>query len=89
MTSIALPCHDHLQLTHARHRHHWHTLRIWRERFMHRLAEVRSLGYPDEFIRMWEWYLLYCEAGFMERAISTVQLVFDKPGCQLAPVGAR
>jgi cyclopropane-fatty-acyl-phospholipid synthase len=62
------------------------TLRIWRERFMNRLPEVRSLGYPDEFIRMWEWYLLYCEAGFLERAISTVQLVFDKPDCRLEAV---
>ena len=65
------------------------TLHIWRERFLQRLAEVRSLGYPDEFIRMWEWYLLYCEAGFMERAISTVQLVFDKPGCRLAAFRAQ
>lgn len=63
-----------------------HTLRIWRERFMQRLPEVRKLGYPDEFIRMWEWYLLYCEAGFRERAISTVQIVFDKPGCRQAAV---
>jgi cyclopropane-fatty-acyl-phospholipid synthase len=62
------------------------TLCIWRERFMQRLPEVRGLGYPEEFIRMWEWYLLYCEAGFLERAISTVQLVFDKPGCRLAAV---
>ncbi|MCL4780228.1 MAG: cyclopropane-fatty-acyl-phospholipid synthase family protein [Gammaproteobacteria bacterium] len=65
------------------------TLRIWRERFLDRLPEVRKLGYPDEFIRMWEWYLLYCEAGFRERAISTVQLVFDKPDCRLAAVSAQ
>lgn len=65
------------------------TLRIWRERFLQRLPEVRRLGYPDEFIRMWEWYLVYCEAGFLERVISTVQLVFDKPDCRLAPVGAQ
>jgi cyclopropane-fatty-acyl-phospholipid synthase len=64
------------------------TLHIWRERFLHRQTEVRQLGYPDEFIRMWEWYLVYCEAGFLERAISTVQLVLDKPDCRLAPVGA-
>ena len=38
---------------------------------------------------MWEWYLLYCEAGFTERAIGTAQLVFDKPDCRLAPVGAQ
>lgn len=65
------------------------TLRIWRERFLKRLPEVRGLGYPDEFIRMWEWYLLYCEAGFLERAISTVQLVFDKPDCRLAAVSGQ
>jgi cyclopropane-fatty-acyl-phospholipid synthase len=59
------------------------TLRIWRERFLQRLADVRRLGYPDEFIRMWEWYLAYCEGGFLERAISAVQVVFDKPACRL------
>jgi cyclopropane-fatty-acyl-phospholipid synthase len=61
------------------------TLRDWRTRFMDKLHEVRRLGYPDEFIRMWEYYLCYCEGGFRERAISTVQIVFDKPGCRLAP----
>ncbi len=61
------------------------TLRDWRARFMDKLHEVRRLGYPDEFIRMWEYYLCYCEGGFRERAISTVQIVFDKPDCRLAP----
>ncbi|MCL4721371.1 MAG: cyclopropane-fatty-acyl-phospholipid synthase family protein [Gammaproteobacteria bacterium] len=59
------------------------TLQLWRQRFMHRLQEVRGLGYPDEFIRMWEWYLAYCEGGFLERTISAVQVVFDKPDCRL------
>ncbi len=63
------------------------TLQIWRERFMQRLPAVRRLGYPDEFIRMWEWYLAYCEGGFLERAISAVQVVFDKPACRLQPLG--
>jgi len=63
------------------------TLNIWRQRFMQRLADVRRLGYPDEFIRMWEWYLAYCEGGFLERAISAVQVVFDKPDCRLHPLG--
>jgi cyclopropane-fatty-acyl-phospholipid synthase len=61
------------------------TLRDWRTRFMDKLHDVRRLGYPDEFIRMWEYYLCYCEGGFRERAISTVQIVLDKPGCRLAP----
>ncbi|MBL8224074.1 MAG: class I SAM-dependent methyltransferase [Chromatiales bacterium] len=59
------------------------TLALWRERFLARVRDVRLLGYPDEFIRMWEWYLAYCEGGFRERTISTVQLVFDKPDCRL------
>jgi cyclopropane-fatty-acyl-phospholipid synthase len=59
------------------------TLTLWRERFLDRVRDVRLLGYPDEFIRMWDWYLAYCEGGFRERTISTVQLVFDKPGCRL------
>ena len=63
------------------------TLQIWRERFLQRLVEVRRLGYPDEFVRMWEWYLAYCEGGFLERAISAVQLVLDKPDCRLQPQG--
>jgi cyclopropane-fatty-acyl-phospholipid synthase len=64
------------------------TLRDWRERFMTRLREVRSLGYPEEFIRMWEYYLCYCEGGFSERAITTAQIVFDKPMCRLNTVPA-
>jgi cyclopropane-fatty-acyl-phospholipid synthase len=60
------------------------TLRDWRERFLAKLNEVRLLGYPEEFIRMWEYYLCYCEGGFTERAINTVQIVLDKPHCELA-----
>ena len=62
------------------------TLREWRQRFMSQLHAVRQLGYSEEFIRMWEYYLAYCEGGFLERAISDVQVVLDKPGCQLPAV---
>jgi cyclopropane-fatty-acyl-phospholipid synthase len=61
------------------------TLREWRRRFMAQLPAVRQLGFSDEFIRMWEYYLAYCEGGFLERAITDVQLVLDKPGCRLSP----
>ena len=60
------------------------TLNHWRQGFFARIEEVRRLGYPEEFIRMWEFYLTYCEGGFRERAISDVQLVAEKPaaaGC--------
>ena len=40
------------------------TLRAWRQRFLARLDEVRKLGYPERFIRMWLFYLTYCEGGF-------------------------
>ncbi len=55
------------------------TLQHWRERLFAKLAEVRELGYPDEFIRMWDFYFCYCEGGFMERAIGDVQLLLTKP----------
>jgi cyclopropane-fatty-acyl-phospholipid synthase len=60
--------------------HYATTLNHWRQRFLERLGEVRKLGYPEEFIRMWEYYLCYCEGGFLERAIGDVHLVAEKPG---------
>ena len=41
--------------------------------------QVRELGYSEEFIRMWDFYLCYCEAGFMERAIGDVHMLLSKP----------
>jgi len=59
--------------------HYAETLRRWRDRFLDKLDEVRRQGYPASFIRMWEYYLCYCEAAFEERYIGTVQMVFAKP----------
>jgi len=55
------------------------TLADWRQAFHHQLEQVRALGYPERFIRMWEFYLCYCEGGFLERRTSTVQLLLAKP----------
>jgi len=55
------------------------TIKHWRERFMSKLDAVRALGFDDRFIRMWEFYLCYCEGGFIEGAISDVHLVYVKP----------
>ena len=55
------------------------TLRHWRERFLARLDEVRALGYPERFVRMWLYYLCYCEGGFIERSIGDVQMLLLKP----------
>lgn len=65
--------------------HYAQTLRHWRERFHNRLDEVRALGYSDRFIRMWTYYLCYCEAAFDERYTGVVQIQFDKPGCRRDP----
>jgi cyclopropane-fatty-acyl-phospholipid synthase len=62
------------------------TLRRWRENFFARIDEVRALGYPERFIRMWEFYLCYCEGGFEERAIGDVHMLLAKPQARL-PVG--
>ncbi len=56
------------------------TLNNWRKRFMAALDQVRAQGYNEEFIRMWEFYLCYCEGGFKEKLISNVQLLLAKPG---------
>lgn len=56
------------------------TLRQWRVRFLSRLDEVRAQGFDERFIRMWEFYLCYCEGGFLERSISDVHLLFARSG---------
>lgn len=55
------------------------TLNLWRQRFLDQLDAVRAMGFDDRFIRMWEFYLSYCEGGFRERIIGTMQLAFAKP----------
>ena len=62
--------------------HYATTLRHWRERFFANLAAVKSLGYSEEFIRMWEYYLCYCEGGFSERQLGVVQMLLTKPACR-------
>ena len=64
--------------------HYAWTLRDWRERFFARIEEVRAQGFSDEFIRLWEYYLAYCESAFLERAIGDVQLHAIKPGARPA-----
>ena len=41
--------------------------------------QIKDMGYSDEFLRMWDYYFIYCEAGFRERFIGDVQLVMAKP----------
>jgi len=59
--------------------HYARTLNTWHKRFDAHADEVRALGYPERFMRMWRYYLAYCEAGFAERYTGTVQLLLEKP----------
>ena len=58
--------------------HYVETLRRWRVNFLNSLEQVKKLGFSQAFINMWEFYLVYCEAGFAERHIGDVQIVFAK-----------
>ncbi|HLX61402.1 MAG TPA: cyclopropane-fatty-acyl-phospholipid synthase family protein [Planctomycetota bacterium] len=60
--------------------HYARTLRLWRERFCEKLDLVGNMGFGERFIRLWNYYLSYCEAGFAERYIGTVQMLLAKPG---------
>ena len=58
--------------------HYARTLAAWRKRFHNRLQEVRALGFDERFMRMWDYYLAYCEGAFLERHIGVSQLLLTK-----------
>ncbi|MEN4984617.1 cyclopropane-fatty-acyl-phospholipid synthase family protein [Acinetobacter modestus] len=53
------------------------TIHQWRERFLNAKEQVLGLGFDENFIRMWDFYLCYCEGGFKEGVISDVHLLFE------------
>jgi len=59
--------------------HYARTIKHWRQEFIKSLPEIRSLGFSEPFIRIWEFYFVYCEAGFLENLIGDFQFVFAKP----------
>ncbi len=61
------------------------TLAHWRSRFRQRIEEVRAQGFDERFENMWEYYLCYCEGGFRERVIGTVQVTMAKPAWRRIP----
>lgn len=62
--------------------HYALTLRRWREAFLAQRPAIRALGFDDTFLRMWEYYLAYCEAGFAERVLGDLQLTLRRAGEQ-------
>ncbi len=59
--------------------HYAETLHRWRERFDNRRDEVTALGYDERFRRLWTLYLTYCEGAFLERHVSDVQVLLERP----------
>jgi len=55
------------------------TLRRWRDAFTARKAEVAALGFDERFMRIWEFYLAYCEAAFDTGDINLMQYTLRKP----------
>jgi cyclopropane-fatty-acyl-phospholipid synthase len=66
--------------------HYTRTLHVWRARFFANLDAVRKLGYPETFIRMWEYFLSYCEGAFEEQYIGSAQMILTKPDCRRASI---
>ena len=56
------------------------TLYDWRKRFNENTDQVAAMNFDERFIRLWNYYLCYCEGGFRERIISTSQITLAKPG---------
>ena len=54
------------------------TLALWREKFLHEQERVLQLGFDQKFMRIWEFYLAYCEAAFSGRSIDVVQYTLKK-----------
>jgi cyclopropane-fatty-acyl-phospholipid synthase len=64
--------------------HYARTLKMWQDTFNGQSTLISKLGYSDDFKRMWQFYLSYCEGGFEERTIGVNHLVFAKPRARLA-----
>jgi len=60
--------------------HYATTLRLWKENFLAKKAQLLELGLDETFIRKWEYYFVYCEAGFKTCTLSVLQIVFTRPG---------
>lgn len=77
----ALGDHTNLQLTEmsAFGQSYADTLRIWRDRFDEHAEPVRALGWNDQMIRAWRFYLAYSEAGFRTGYLDVAQLRFERP----------
>ncbi|MBN9288231.1 MAG: hypothetical protein BGO43_09700 [Gammaproteobacteria bacterium 39-13] len=58
--------------------HYVKTLSEWQKKFNHNLKNIFSLGFNESFARMWEYYFSYCQAGFQNKHISNIQVLWQK-----------
>jgi cyclopropane-fatty-acyl-phospholipid synthase len=65
--------------------HYATTLAAWRRNLVANAAQVRARGYPEALLRMWHFYLSYCEGGFAERALGDVQIVLQETSMAVRP----
>jgi cyclopropane-fatty-acyl-phospholipid synthase len=68
----------HVVQEHAFGHDYAETLKRWREVFMAKRHEVLALGFDTRFLHIWEFYLAYCEAAFLEDNIDVVQYTLRK-----------
>ena len=55
-----------------------HTLNLWRQEFKNKYSQVKSIGFDDSFLKIWDFYYVYCEAGFLSGRIDVAQIVLEK-----------
>lgn len=68
------------------------TLRQWRRRFWMKIDDIRDLGFDDDFVRLWDFYLATCEAAFLQHQIGNLQLRLSRAGesgRRSLPAGSR
>jgi cyclopropane-fatty-acyl-phospholipid synthase len=80
--SAAMTRHSALTVEHLENigPHYPPTLRAWREALLAHREEALAQGRDERFLRAWEYYFAYCEAGFRARHLNDLQLVLTRPG---------
>lgn len=66
--------------------HYARTLELWRLRLLSNRETIQGLGYSEHLIRLFEFYLAYCEGGFEERVLGDVQMILTRPLCRPEPI---
>ncbi|KAJ3677201.1 hypothetical protein LUZ60_002925 [Juncus effusus] len=77
MSSQSRLCVEHIENIGI---HYYQTLIYWNRNFAAKKKEILELGFDEKFFRTWEYYFLYCAAGFKSCTLGNYQIVFSRPG---------